>query len=343
MERTALVTGAGGFIGSHLATRLKAEGYRVRATDVKPIAEWWRSTTAHFGELCGARGFPAFLPDHDLQYPADSMDVANGADDIYHLAADMGGMGFIERNHLRCLQHNLQINTNLIRAILETTPTDNCSRRRVFWSSSACAYPVAHQATTSVTSLPEHLAWQGQPELGYGEEKLASESLFRYLREDVGVETHVARLHNVYGPYTSWNDGREKAPAAICRKVAEAKLSGNHVVTIWGDGTRTRSFMYIDDCIEGIRRLMESDVYGPINLGSEEQVSIRELVEIVADIAGIKVEIKCDMSQPQGVVGRNSDNTLIRETLGWEPKTPLREGLEKTYEWVEEQVKQTRT
>jgi nucleoside-diphosphate-sugar epimerase len=209
----------------------------------------------------------------------------------------------------------------------------------VFWSGSACAYPVNQQSSTEVTSLPEDLAWQGQPEEGYGEEKLTSESLFRYLREDRGITTHVARFHNVYGPRGSWNDGREKAPAAICRKVAEAKLAGNHTITIWGDGTRTRSFMYIDDCIEGIRRIMESEVYGPINLGSEEQVSIRELVEIVADIAGIKVEIECDMTRPQGVAGRNSDNTMIREKLGWEPKIPLREGLEKTYTWIEQKVK----
>jgi len=343
--RRILVTGAGGFIGGHLVKRLVAEGHRVTVTDIKPVAKWWQrsfSTTRFDGRVrcLPAPGIPKYVDSLDLT-KGPPHELVAGADDIYHLAADMGGMGFIERNRLRCLLNNTQINTNMVRAILETSPPDPCSRRRVFWSSSACIYPVNDQADTSVTGLPEDLAWHGQPEEGYGEEKLFSESLHRYLREDVGVATRIVRFHNVYGTHTEWRGGREKAPAAICRKIALAKLTGKHTIVIWGDGTRTRSFMDIGDCVEGILRIMTQGPWSPINLGSEEQVSIRQLVKMVADIAGIDVEIECDMTQPQGVAGRNSDNTMIRKLLGWEPTTPLRDGLERLYPWVEQQVKES--
>lgn len=330
MQRTALVTGAGGFIGGWLVRRLLEEDHHVVATDKKPTCEWWQQHDAATN-----------LPNIDLMDLAKTrllLTLNSPLDDIYHLAADMGGMGFIGRYRWECAIHNCEINNHLLRALKDSP----WPRHRLFWTSSACAYPVKLQGQNT-HALPEALVWQGQPEEGYGEEKLFTESKCRYTHEDKGIECHVVRLHNVYGPHGCWRDDdeRTKAPAALCCKVAKAKLTGNHVIPIWGDGTRTRSFMYIDDCVEGIRRIMESDVYGPINLGSEEQVSICRLVDTIADIAGIEVEIECDMDKPQGVVGRNSDNTMIRGKLGWEPKTPLRDGLEKLYQWVETQVKES--
>ena len=328
--RKALVTGAGGFIGGAVAKRLQTEGQydHIRTTDIKVSKDWWSTLSP---DVCDGR---------DLRDPDTTRNILRGVDDIYHLAADMGGMDYIETHPLECLLNNFLIDCNVARAILNTRGSHRRHKTRVFWASSACAYPVGRQSSTAVSSLPESLAWDGKPEDGYGVEKLAAEELFEKLRTHGGIETHVARLHNVYGPHGSWEGGREKAPAAICRKVAEAVISGNHTVTISGDGTRTRSFMYVDDCAEGIWRLMNSDVYGPINLGSEEQVSIRQLVELVAEIAAIEVEIECDMTKPQGVAGRNSDNTMIREKLGWEPSIPLRKGLSKLYAWVEKRVKE---
>ena len=333
-----LVTGAGGFIGGHLVRRLLDEGFEVRAVDFKPLrAEngekgWWQV----WPEADNWAG----LVHGDLRWEMNCQTACDGIDYVYNLAADMGGMGFIEANKAKCILSVL-INTQL----LEAGRIQGVKRH--FFASSACVYRKAAQDQPDMPALKESEAIPAEPEAGYGWEKLFSEFACRHYMEDHGLETRVARLHNVYGPHGSWTGGREKAPAAICRKVAVAKLgkllcsddTPDPKINIWGDGTRTRSFMWIDDCIEGIRRIMESDIREPINLGSAEQVTINQLVDLVAGIAGIKVEHQYDMSKPQGVHGRNSDNTMIRTRLGWEPGTPLRNGLERTYGWVEAQVK----
>ena len=335
----ALVAGSGGFIGSHLVRRLLDEGFEVRAVDIKPLhAEngeegWWQI----WPEAENRDG----LVHGDLRWEMNCQTACDGIDYVYNLACDMGGIGFIEANKARCMLSVL-INTQL----LEAGRIQGVQRH--FFSSSACVYRADAQDQPDMPALKESDAYPAMPEDGYGWEKLFSERMCRHYMEDHGLETRVARFHNVYGPHHDWAGGREKAPAAICRKVAEAKLgkllcSGdtpNPKIDIWGDGTRTRSFMWIDDCIEGIRRIMESDIQEPINLGSAEQVTINQLVDLVTDIAGIKVERQYDMSKPQGVHGRNSDNTTIKARLNWEPATPLREGMKQTYEWVEAQVKE---
>jgi GDP-D-mannose 3',5'-epimerase len=314
-----VVTGGGGFTGGHLARALAADGVSVRAVDFKAIEEWEQTAP-------GVENVVA-----DLQR-ADACEAAlEGASEVYNLAADMGGMGFIEANKALCMLSVL-INTHLLQAARKH------GVQRYFFSSSACVYAADKQTTPDLEPLRESDAYPAMPEDGYGWEKLFSERMCRHFREDFGLTTRVARYHNVYGPHGTWTGGREKAPAAICRKVAEAKLSGRHEIEIWGDGEQTRSFMYIDDCLYGTRTLMHSDVQEPINLGRSEMVTINQLVSIVEEIAGIEVRRNYDPSAPKGVRGRNSDNTLIMELLGWEPSISLREGLEHTYRWIHDQL-----
>ena len=314
-----VVAGAGGFIGGHLVKDLLDEGRTVRAVDLKPVEEWYQSDPR--SEVLIA----------DLQLRAACDEALQGASEVYNLAADMGGMGFIENNKALCMLSVL-INTHLLQA------SQLAGIDRYFFSSSACVYAAGHQVSPDVTALSEEDAYPAMPEDGYGWEKLFGERMCRHFREDFGLTTRVARYHNVYGPEGTWTGGREKAPAAICRKVAEAVLSGESTIEIWGDGEQTRSFMYIDDCLFGTKAIMASDIVDPINLGSSELVSINQLVDIVEDIAGVSLERRHDLSAPQGVRGRNSDNTLIQKELGWEPSTSLREGLERTYAWVYEQA-----
>jgi GDP-D-mannose 3',5'-epimerase len=318
--RTALVAGAGGFIGGHLVRRLLAEGEtHVRAVDVKPLEAWFQRD---------ARAENLSL---DLQ-GLDACRVAVGdADAVYNLAADMGGMGFIENNKALCMLSVL-INTHLLVSAREAGVS------RYFYASSACVYNAAKQAVPDAPGLAEADAYPAMPEDGYGWEKLFSERMCRHFHEDFGMETRVARYHNVYGPDGTYDGGREKAPAAICRKVIRAKLSGDHRILIWGDGSQTRSFTYIDDCLEGTRRLMDSDVPEPLNVGSSEMVTINQLVDVVEGIAEITLHREYDPSAPRGVAGRNSDNTLIKERLRWEPSTPLAVGLEATYRWIFDQM-----
>jgi len=314
-ERVHLVAGGGGFIGGHLVAALRAAGHRVRAVDVKPIDQWHQ----RFSDV---ENLQLDLSDRDACYQA-----VTGSDFVYNFAADMGGMGFIENHKALCMLSVL-INTHLLMAARD------CGVERYFFASSACVYAADKQTSPAVTALHESDAYPAMPEDGYGWEKLFSERMCRHFREDFGLATRVARLHNVYGPCGVYEGGREKAPAAICRKVVAAKLSGDHRIEIWGDGHQTRSFTYIDDCIFGVRAITASTIDEPINLGSSELVTINQLVDIVEDIAGVRLERIHDLSAPQGVRGRNSDNTLIRERLGWEPSTPLREGLERTYRWI---------
>ncbi len=314
-----VVAGAGGFIGGHLVAAFRKKGYsRIRAVDVKPLDQWYQ----RFDDVENLQ--------LDLNLRENCEITAQGADEIYNLAANMGGMGFIEANKALCMLSVL-INTHLLQAALK----HNC--KKFFYSSSACVYNADKQKTFEAPSLKEADAYPAQPEDGYGWEKLFSERMCRHFREDFGLYTRVARFHNVYGPWGTWYGGREKAPAAICRKVIEAKVSGKHEIEIWGPGDQTRSFMYADDCIKGLDLIMHSEILEPINLGSTEAVSINQLVGIVEDIAGIKLKRKYDLSAPKGVNGRNSENTLIKKYLNWEPDTSLRTGLEKTYAWIYDQ------
>jgi GDP-D-mannose 3',5'-epimerase len=314
------VCGAGGFIGGHLVTYLLANGVDVvRAVDIKPQSEWYQ---VH-------RGVENLS--FDLKQ-RDNCDVATqGVSAIFQLAADMGGMGFIENNKALCMLSVLT-NTHMLLAARDA------GVQRFFYSSSACVYNADKQKSPNVEPLREEDAYPALPEDGYGWEKLFSERMCRHFTEDFGLECRVARYHNVYGPYGTWNGGREKAPAAICRKVIEAKASGLHEIEIWGDGKQTRSFMYIDDCTRGTVAIAESDGREPLNLGSSELVTINQLVDIVEEIAGVHLKRRYKLDAPRGVNGRNSDNTKILHHLGWEPSTRLRDGLEKTYEWIESQV-----
>jgi nucleoside-diphosphate-sugar epimerase len=314
-----LVAGGGGFIGGHLVRRLIEEGHRVRAVDQHPLEQWHQPSPDAENIVL------------DLQRADACEEAVADVTAVYNLAADMGGMGFIEANKARCMLSVL-INTHLLQS---------SARRgveRFFFSSSACVYAADKQLTPDIEPLAEADAYPAEPEDGYGWEKLFSERMCRHFMEDFGLATRIARYHNVYGPHGTWTGGREKAPAAICRKVAEAKLSGSHEIEIWGDGEQTRSFMYIDDCVEGTRKIMASELEEPINLGSSEMVTINELVDIVEQIAGIEVNRRYDLDAPKGVRGRNSDNTMILERLGWEPTISLRSGLERTYAWVYDQL-----
>ncbi len=310
-----LVAGGGGFIGGHLVAELLRRGRSVRSVDVKPLDQWHQ-------RFPRAENIVA-----DLSRIEACRHACRGVDEVYQLAADMGGMGFIESHKALCMLSVL-ISTNMLRA------THEVGVRRFFYSSSACVYSADKQVSDDVVPLKEEDAYPAMPEDGYGWEKLFSERMCRHFREDFGVETRVARYHNVYGPAGSWQGGREKAPAAICRKVAAARISGNHSIEIWGDGRQKRSFMYIDDCIEGTLAIASSDLVDPINLGSSELVTINQLVDIVEEIAGIRLKRTYRLDAPKGVNGRNSDNTRIRQALGWEPSIPLKLGMERTYRWI---------
>ncbi len=312
-----LVTGAGGFIGHHLVKYLVEKGYWVRGVDIKHPE--FEPSPAHEFELLDLRRFDNCLI------------ATRGIDHVYHLAADMGGIGYITAKHAEIARNNSLININM----LEASRINGV--KRFFFSSSACVYPMYLQKSPDVRPLKEEDAWPAEPEEGYGLEKLYMEKMCQYYREDFGLETRIARFHNVYGPLGTYEGGREKAPAAICRKVALA--SDGAEVEVWGDGKQTRSFLYIDDCVEGIYRIMQSDYPHPLNLGSDEMITIDELVDLVAEIAGKKIRKRYDLTKPQGVRGRNSDNTRMREVLGWEPRVSLREGMEKTYRWIESELR----
>lgn len=316
-----VVTGAGGFIGGWLVRALvdRDEG-QVIAVDKKPLSEW-EQIVSKAGSFGGT----------DLSVLENCRKAVEGADEVYNLAADMGGMGFIEHNKAACMLSVLTSTHMLLAA-------KDAGVKRFFYSSSACVYAADKQTDANVTALKEEDVYPAMAEDGYGWEKLFSERMARHFMEDYKLEARVARFHNVYGPNGTWTGGREKAPAAICRKVAEAVISRKPEIEIWGDGEQTRSFMYIDDCVDGILRIMQSDVREPLNLGSSELVSINQLVSMVEEIAGIKLERRYDLSAPKGVRGRNSDNTKIQSLLGWQPSISLRSGMEKTYAWVYDQV-----
>ena len=320
----AVVTGGGGFIGGHLVKKLLDLGtHHVRAVDIKPLEHWYQV-------------FPA-AENHAGPNDGDARDfrvcrrICRNAAEVYQLAADMGGMGFIENNKALCMLSVLT-NTHMLLAAQEA------GVQRFFYASSACVYNADKQLAPEVTALAERDAYPALPEDGYGWEKLFSERMCRHFREDFGLQTRVARFHNVYGPEGTWRGGREKAPAAICRKVLAAKHAGRHSIEIWGDGTQTRSFMYIDDCIDGIQKIMASDILEPINLGSSELVTINQLVDIAEQIAGIQLARTYKLDAPRGVAGRNSDNTKIRGYLHWEPSISLRQGINETYHWIERQM-----
>jgi nucleoside-diphosphate-sugar epimerase len=315
-----LVTGAGGFIGGHLVANLLQQGYeRVRAIDIKPFHEWYQV-------LPQAENIQSDLRDKSTCYRA-----TESADIVFNMAADMGGMGFIETHKADCMISVL-INTHMLMAARD------CGAKRFLYSSSACVYAADKQTSADVLPLKESDAYPAMPEDGYGWEKLFSERMCRHFTEDFGLETRIARYHNVYGPNGTYDGGREKAPAAICRKVIQAKLSGRGEIEIWGDGEQTRSFMYIDDCLKGTELIMRSDFTDPLNLGSDQLVTINQLVDIAESIAGVKLQRRYNLYAPKGVRGRNSDNTLIQNVLGWAPGVSLEDGLEKTYQWIYDQM-----
>lgn len=313
-----LVTGAGGFIGSHLVKYLKGKGYWVRGVDIK---------RPEFGETEADEFF-----DLDLRRWENCLEATEGIDEVYALAADMGGMGFISAHHAQILYNNSLINLHTLEAARENGAS------RYLYTSSACVYPEHLQEDANVVPLKESDVYPAYPQDAYGWEKLISERLCMHYREDYGIETRTVRFHNIFGEDGTWDGGREKVPAAMCRKIARAKLLGDPTIEIWGDGEQTRSFCYIADCVEGIYRLMRSDHYEPLNLGQDRMVSINELADIIANIAGIEISKK-HVEGPQGVRGRNSDNTLLREVLGWEPQLSLEDGLAITYRWIEDQVR----
>lgn len=318
-DKLILVAGGGGFIGGALVAKLLELGHtNIRSVDIKPTNEWYQVHD-------GVQNVVA-----DLKLKESCVAACEGADRVYNLAADMGGMGFIENNKALCMLSVL-INTHLLEA------AKDAGVDRFFYASSACVYNADKQTSEDVVALKEEDAYPAMPEDGYGWEKLFSERMCRHFREDYGLTTRVARFHNVYGPLGTWDGGREKAPAAICRKIIHAKEIGDHNIEVWGDGKQTRSFMYIDDCIEGILKITDSDILEPINLGSDELVTITGLTEMVAEIAGIEITRDHNLDAPKGVNGRNSDNTMIQDLLGWAPGIKLRDGMTKTYAWIHEQ------
>lgn len=316
--RRILVTGAGGFIGHHLVKRLKAQGHWVRGVDLKE-PEFEPTSADEFLLL-------------DLRRWENAQRAAEGVQDMYALAADMGGMGFISSHHAQILHNNLLISTHSIEAAREA------GVERYLYSSSACVYPEYLQQETQVTPLAEGDAYPAQPQDAYGWEKLVTERLAEHYRDDYGLDVRVVRFHNIFGALGTWDGGREKAPAALSRKIAIAKLTGDHEIEIWGDGEQTRTFCHIDDCVEGLQRIMDSGHTQPLNLGRDEMVSINELASIIASVAGVEVTLR-HVEGPQGVRGRNSDNSLCRQVLGWEPQIDLAEGFRRTYPWIEEQVR----
>jgi GDP-D-mannose 3',5'-epimerase len=315
-----LVAGGGGFIGGHLVAELLAQGKTVRSVDVKSPEEWYQVHD-------GAENVQA-----DLSLLENAQTQTAGAREVYMLAADMGGMGFIETHKAECMLTVLT-STHMLQAAREH------GVERYFYSSSACVYAADKQTDPAVTALKEADAYPAMPEDGYGWEKLFTERMCRHFLEDYGLQTRVARYHNVYGPNGTWTGGREKAPAAVCRKIAEAVMTGRHEIDIWGDGEQTRSFMYVDDCVKGSQLVLAGDSPEPVNVGSSELVTINQLYSIVENFAGITCKRNYQLDAPQGVRGRNSDNTQILATYGWEPSIPLAEGMERTYRWVYDQVK----
>ncbi len=316
MKRTAVVAGAGGFIGHHMVKRLQADGYRVRGVDIK-LPEYEDSDADEFEVL-------------DLRELDNCLAATKGMNEVYQLAADMGGIGFITAHRADVARNNVLINAHMLQAAHQSE-VDN-----YFYSSSACIYPMYLQKSPEVTPLKEDDAYPAEPEEGYGWEKLYAEKLCQYYTEEGKLQTSVARFHNIYGPLGTYDGGREKAPAAISRKVALCPDGGE--LEVWGDGLQTRSFTYVDDCVEGIYRIAHSGYTQPLNLGTDEMVTINELVDLVAKIAEKSVTKRHDTSKPQGVRGRNSDNSRLREVLGWEPQINLEEGLRRTYPWIKERV-----
>ena len=316
-----VIAGGGGFIGGWLAQELKKYNpLEIRVVDIKPFSEWYQLDD-QLNNL-----------NLDLSKIENCEKAVNNSDYVFNLAADMGGMGFIENNKALCMLSVL-INTHLLEA------SKSAKVKKFFFASSACVYRSDLQTESEVIPLSEEDAYPASPEDGYGWEKLFSERMCRHFNEDFGLQITIARFHNVYGPLGTYAGGREKAPAAICRKVAQAKITNSNLIDIWGDGEQTRSFMYIDDCVNGIIKLFMSDFSLPINLGSSEMVTINQMVSIVEEISGIKLNRNYDLSAPKGVRGRNSDNTLIKQILNWEPSITLKEGLSKTYAWIYDQVK----
>ena len=312
-----LVTGAGGFIGHHLVRRLKNDGFWVRGADLK-VPDFEPSTADEFAVL-------------DLRCWDDCLAATRNIDQVYNLAADMGGIGYITANHADISRNNILINTHMLEAARVN------GARRFLFSSSACVYPQYKQNHPDVTPLKEADAIPADPEPGYGWEKLFAEELCRYYKKDYGLETRIVRFHNVYGPLGTYEGGKEKAPAAISRKVALAEHGGE--IEVWGDGQQTRSFMYVDDCVEGLVRLMASNYSEPLNLGTDRLVTINQLIDLVSSVAGKRLKKRHDLSKPQGVRGRNSDNTLLNRVLGWEPPITLEQGLTTTYRWIEEELR----
>ena len=315
-----LVCGAGGFIGGHLVRNLMEEGHEVVCADVKPLEYW-------FQLFEGNKNYSLDLKEYE-----HCLKVTKNIDFIYNMACNMGGMGFIENNKAECMLSVL-INTNLLRACLVNKV------QRYFYSSSACVYNAQKQKETFIPGLKEDDAYPAEPEDGYGWEKLFSERMCRHFTEDFGLETRVVRYHNVYGPLGTYDGGREKAPAAMCRKIAEAKMKNIKEIEVWGDGQQTRSFMYINDCIEGTKKLFKSDLKEPYNVGSSEQVSINQMIDMIEEIADYKVDRKYLIDKPKGVRGRSSDNTKIIKDLNWSPTLPLKDGLALTYNWIFNELK----